>query len=155
MPCAHVNVQFGEETFVGLGYAERLTLSIPPWKLPFRTLRWGRHTSTRRSVVWIDWVGDDTRRYLWFDGVEQQDARLSDSGVSRLGGDAVLSWHDARDVCHRRALTRVTLRLPGLAQRLAGPLAAMREHKQLARSTIERGGEARDRGWTLFETVTW
>jgi hypothetical protein len=30
----------------------------------------------------------------------------------------------------------------------------MREHKQLARGTIERQGHARA-GWTLFETVTW
>ena len=45
--------------------------------------------------------------------------------------------------------------MPGLTRRLAGPVAAMREHKQVARGTIERQGDAARAGWTLFETVTW
>jgi len=32
-------------SFEGLGYVEHLTMSIPPWKLPFDELRWGRFLS--------------------------------------------------------------------------------------------------------------
>jgi hypothetical protein len=157
MPCARASVTVGDRTFEGLGYAERLSLSIPPWKLPFRTLRWGRHTSTEHSLVWIDWAGDDTRRHVWLDGVEQPDACLRSDGraVSRLDRETTLRLDAARDICDQRALGRIAGRVPGLTRRLAGPVAAMREHKQIARGTIERQGDADRAGWTLFETVTW
>jgi hypothetical protein len=56
MPRAQATVQFHGEKIAGLGYVESLTLSIPPSKLPFRTLRWGRHLSDRHWLVWIGWA---------------------------------------------------------------------------------------------------
>lgn len=155
MPCARASVTAGHRTFEGLGYAERLSLSIPPWKLPFRTLHWGRHTSAGHSLVWIDWAGEDTRRYVWADGVEQPDACLDARAVCRLDQETTLRLDDVRDICHQPALARIAGRVPGLTRRVAGPVAAMREHKQIARGTIERRGDAARAGWTLFETVTW
>src|SRR5258705_4679149 len=156
MPCARASVTIGDRTFDGLGYAERLSLSIPPWNLPFRTLNWGRHTSPGHSLVWIDWAGEATRRYVWLDGVEQPDAcvELVARAVCRLDGETTLRLDEARDLCNQRALGRIAGRVPGLTRRLAGPVAAMREHKQVARGTIERHGDSRA-GWMLFETVTW
>lgn len=157
MPCARASVTVGDRTFEGLGYAERLSLSIPPWNLPFRTLHWGRHTSAGHSLVWIDWTGEDTRRYVWLDGVEQPDAcvDVAARAVCRLDRETTLRLDGARDICDQPALARVAGRVPGLTRRLAGPVAAMREHKQIARGTIERQGDAARVGWTLFETVTW
>lgn len=155
MPCARASVTVGGRTFEGLGYAERLSLSIPPWDLPFRTLHWGRHTSPAHSLVWIDWIGEDTRRYVWLDGVEQPDACLDARAVCRLDAGTRLRLDEARDICDQHALGRIAGRVPGLTRRLAGPVAAMREHKQVARGTIERQGHAIGAGWTLFETVTW
>jgi hypothetical protein len=45
--------------------------------------------------------------------------------------------------------------LPALARRVAGPLAGMREHKEVARSSIVTAGRALDDGWTVREVVTW
>jgi hypothetical protein len=155
MPRARARVTLGDRTFEGLGYAERLSLSIPPRNLPFRTLRWGRHTSAAHSLVWIDWIGKDTRRFVWLDGVEQPDACLDAHAVCRLDEWTRLRLDPARDICDQQALGRIAGRVPGLTRRLAGPVAAMREHKQVARGTIERQGRAAGAGWTLFETVTW
>ena len=154
MPSGRASVTVGGRTFDGLGYVERLSLSIPPWNLPFRTLHWGRHTSAGHSLVWIDWTGEDTRRYVWLDGVEQPNASLDERAVYRLDQETTLRLDGARDICDQRALARIAGRVPGLTRRLAGPVAAMREHKQVARGTIERHGDAHA-GWTLFETVTW
>ena len=55
----------------GLGYAEHLSMTIPPWRLPIDTLRWGRFLSPERSVVWIDWQKEgDGRTWIFVDGTE-------------------------------------------------------------------------------------
>jgi hypothetical protein len=57
---ARVNV-CGHEV-EGLGYAECLTMTIPPWRLPMRQLQWGRFISPTDAIIWIDWMGTHTGR---------------------------------------------------------------------------------------------
>jgi hypothetical protein len=154
-PSARATVQCEGRTLDGIGYVERLSLTIPPWELPFRTLRWGRHASDRHAVVWIDWSGQDDRRFTWLDGVEQPVARLDGAGVRGLADGAELEVRRVRDICRRPALAALSIHLPGGIRRLMTPLLGMREHRQLARSALLRNGTAADRGWTIFEEVAW
>ena len=60
-PAAEVSVSLrGFAPLRGTGYAERILITIPPWRLPIRELRWGRWIgeAASRSVVWIDWRGE-------------------------------------------------------------------------------------------------
>jgi hypothetical protein len=155
MPRARAIVQCGDVAFAGHGYVESLRLTIPPSELPFRTLRWGHHASDRHSVVWIDWIGRDARRWVWLDGREQPDVMVTDSGLSGLGGGDALQLSDSRDVLDRRVLAALGRVVPVLGRHLVGPLADMHEHKILSRSAIVRAGQAADHGWTLHEVVTW
>jgi hypothetical protein len=155
MPRALASLQVGDVTYAGLGYAERLRLTLPPGKLPFRTLRWGRHISDTHALVWIDWCDDGRHRWVWLDGTEQPDAVVTDAGVGDLAGGAALCVGDARDIVHDDVLGRVNDVLPALARRVAGPLAGMREHKEVARSSIVGSGRALDDGWTVREVVRW
>lgn len=142
-------------TFEGLGYAERLQLTLPPWAMPFRLLRWGRHLSDRHALVWIEWDGDPSMHAVWLDGEPQNSARVDASGVVGLDGQRALHWRPGRDLT-RRAVAGVVARAPSLAARVAGRLASMREHKQLSPSSIvDANGRALDRGWTVHEVVTW
>src|SRR5450759_2821268 len=45
---SEVSVRVGGEAIEGLGYAERISVTIPPWRLPFRELRWGRYIGEDR-----------------------------------------------------------------------------------------------------------
>ena len=156
MPRARASVTCRDAALDGVGYVESLRLTILPWKLPFRTLRWGRHASDRHSLVWIDWggAGRDHRRWVWFDGHEEYDTALTESGLSGLAGGGELHLEGSRDVRDRRVLATLTDVVPALA-RLVGPLAGMHEHKQVDRSSIVRAGQPLDHGWTLHEVVTW
>ena len=59
-PAATARVRVRGRTLSGLGYAERLTLTLEPWRLPFHTLHWGRFLARGgRSLVWILWESDD------------------------------------------------------------------------------------------------
>jgi len=152
-PRAQARASLGDRELAGRGYVERLDLSIPPHRLPFRTLRWGRHGSARHAVVWIDWDGSAPARRVWLDGVLKPAAMIGPAGLP-LDQDVRLELDPGRDLRDREVTRSVTALVPTLTQRLA-PLAGMREHKRLSRSRLvgERGPI--DVGWTIHEEVTW
>jgi len=155
MPRARGAVQIGDACLDGLGYVECLRLSIPPSRLPFRQLRWGRHVSPQRWLVWIDWAGGDEKRWVWLDGLDQPAAVVSDHGVQDLSEGRQLVLEEGRDLRDRPVLATIGVPWPALTRRLAGPLGRMHEQKRLARSSIVRAGEPIDHGWTVYEEVVW
>lgn len=85
-PVAVMRARLDEKVFQGVGYAERIELTVPPWRLPIDELRWGRwcdETATR-SVVWIEWRGPEPRRWVFLDGalVEASVSEVMVSGAS-------------------------------------------------------------------------
>ena len=49
----------------GLGYVERLTSTVPPGRLPFDELRWGRFLTPSEAVTWISWRGAKATARPW------------------------------------------------------------------------------------------
>ena len=69
-PAAHCHIQLREETPIsGYGYAECLEMTIPPWKMGFSELRWGRLAHPESPIVWIDLRGEPNRSWI-FNGQE-------------------------------------------------------------------------------------
>jgi hypothetical protein len=155
IPRACASVRIGERTYDGLGYAERLRLTMPPSRLPFDALRWGRHLSDRHALIWIDWRGAGRGSWVWLDGEAQPDAVVTDDGVSGLAGGAELRMDGGRDVVDRNVVSAFADLLPALTHHVVGRLASMHEHKRVERSAIVRAGVPLDDGWTLRELVTW
>jgi hypothetical protein len=58
-PCTsgEATVKVGDARLRGIGYAERLTLTLRPWQFPFDHLTWGRYATTQNAVTWIAWQG--------------------------------------------------------------------------------------------------
>src|SRR2546423_3960326 len=95
VPRARSEISFGARSGIsfggrleGLGYAERLTMTIPPWRLPFEELRGGRFLSDGDALVWINWRGAHTLNLSFPNGVCVEDALVKDSegaaGETRL-----------------------------------------------------------------------
>ena len=59
----------------GMGYAECVTLTMAPSRLPLRVLRWGRFVSSRNWMVWVDWKGSHETSFAFVDGAECRFAR--------------------------------------------------------------------------------
>lgn len=154
-PRADASVHIGSRRLVGRGYVERIRVGIPPWRLPFHVLRWGRFISPEHSLVWIGWEGESPLRRVWLDGVEQADASISDAGVRGLDGRRGLRIDPARVLRQRQVLTTLADVVPELARRLRGPLSGMHELKWLGRGTLGDGHGDADEGWTIHEVVTW
>src|ERR1035441_10455134 len=65
----------------GLGYAEHVRMTIAPWKLPIRTLRWGRFLTPHTTLIWIDWQGPFTTRLVFLNGQRVLAETLDDGGT--------------------------------------------------------------------------
>ena len=156
LPRARASVVTGGVRHDGLGYAEHLRLTLPPWAFPFHTVRWGRHLSEQHALVWIEWDGEEVRRLAWLDGVPQPAARVVPTGIDGLADGRGLRWRDGHDVTRRRVGSTVAAVTPSLGAMVAGRLGSMQEHKQCARSwLVDARGLPLDDGWTIHEAVTW
>lgn len=142
--------------YEGLGYAEHLRLTVPPWAVPFHTVRWGRHVSDGHALVWIERDGAAPMRAAWLDGTPEPLATVGPSGVTGLSSGRALRWHAGHVLTDRSVGDAIAGAAPALGSLIAGRLANVREHKQRsASSLVDAGGRALDRGWAIHEEVTW
>src|SRR5262249_23596550 len=76
----------GSVVVEGLGYVERLEMTLRPWDLPIRELRWGRFLSEDTGVVWIEWRGQQPLQLLTLNGVDQTETDVGDREVAWRAG---------------------------------------------------------------------
>ena len=129
-------------------------MTVAPWNLPLRRLRWGRFTSASDWVVWIDWAGDFTRRLVYKNGIEVQAATAGDERIefedgSRLTMDRSLTLRNG-------ALGATALcGIPGLRDTMPGRLLRIEECKWRSRACLEPIGRPQVEGWAIHERVEW
>jgi hypothetical protein len=134
----------------GLGYVERLGLTLPPWKLPIRELRWGRFLSESEGVVWIDWRGPRPLTLLTVNGAEVDAARVGDEAVTWSAGRLEL---EAGSALREGSLGRnVLARVPVLSFLAPRAVRETHERKRLRRGTLVSGGRD-ETGWVIDEVV--
>lgn len=108
-PAAQAIVSVGSIHLEGLGYVERLVMTLPPAKLPFRELRWGRFIAGGQSCIWIQWRGPIERSWCFHNGRAVDAAmpdrhelvwnghrlRLDQGSILRAGRIAETAFHEA------------------------------------------------------------
>jgi hypothetical protein len=151
LPAAEARISVGAASWQGLGYVEVLDLTIPPWSLPIRELRWGRFLAPGCSVVWIDWRGRAAMSLAFVDGVEHA-ATIGDDGVRAGGVD--LRMDQTRVVRAGRLGATVLGKVPGLVRVLPAPIVRTDEVKWVSAGAIhEPAGDVR--GWAIHERVVF
>jgi hypothetical protein len=155
-PSAQVTLVDDEESLNGLGYAECLTLTIPPWRLPIEELYWGRFVAPDTTLVWIDWRGPHAFRSVILNGEELSTARVSSEGIFDERRGLALTFSDPlvlrAGVLGGTALSRIPARL-----RRALPASALLidEHKWRQSGSLHREGQQPKTGWVIHEVVRW
>lgn len=146
-PRATVELTHGEHTLVASGYAECVTMRVPPWDLPIDELHWGRAHVGPHTVVWIDWRGPRNVQRVFVDG-EVADGQVSETAVvtSRLRVDL------ERRVTLRAGEVSQTVfaRLPAVSRLLSRHKLKLTETKWLSAASAEH-----ERGWAIHEVVRW
>ena len=153
-PRARATVDLGKGLVIkGLGYVERLEMTIAPWHLPLKELRWGRFLSDSASVVWVDWLGEYSRRIVLENGRLGCMTAVTENGIV-LEGNARLCLSAGR-VLRTGALGRTALaKIPGVNRLLPSRLLNVQECKWRSRGELLRG-TVRSSGWAIHEVVRW
>ncbi len=151
-PGARVRLQAGERELAGLGYAEVLTLTIPPWQLPLKHLKWGRFVSENDTLTWIDWQGAHSLHLVIHNGEGCKDAVISDHAVSMTGAD--LSLDEPIPLRSGRVGQTVVSQARELARLFPQSMLKIDERKWRSKATLSTAsGESE--GWVIHEAVDW
>jgi hypothetical protein len=138
----------------GLGYAEHVRMTIAPWKLPIRTLRWGRFLTPHTTLIWIDWQGPFTTRLVFLNGQRVLAETLDDGGL--LLDNGVLISLDRAHVVRQGSLgSTVFAAVPGIGRIAPARMFRVEECKWKSRARMQSPGGAAEDGWCIHEAVNW
>ncbi len=152
-PLAEVEVRVGRRTLRGAGYAEHVSLTLAPWRLPIDELRWGRALLGGHSVVWLDWRGPESFLHVFLDGREVRAPQVHDFSVE---GDGVSLQLSAATTLRRGALVNTALAMvPGIRRLFPKRGLFIDEHKWLSHAALRLGDEELEGGWAIHEVVKW
>jgi hypothetical protein len=140
-------------TIAGLGYAEKMELTLPPWDIPIDTLYWGRYVSASNSVVWIEWKGPVPKLLIFLNGTKYEAGTIDNTGITF--GSYTL-----------RMTTRTTLRAGSIGATVFArfrkimalfPLSIFRlqENKWTGTATLSTSENVTEEGKYIHEEVNW
>ena len=151
VPFAEVAVDLEGTRIEGLGYAELIELTLPPWSLPLDVLRWGRFLGGDESLVWIEWRGAHSMKRAWWNG---RCLTTGDIGHNRvaLEGNARLEMEEFR-VLRSGTLERLFAPVEVLLRML--PVGRIHETRWLSAGRLYDSATEIARGWAIHEEVSF
>lgn len=158
-PAGEAEIDLDGDVLRGRGYAERLEMTLPPWRLPIAELRWGRAITrgatgegpgAAHGVTWIDWRGAHPLSLVLDGSREAASPRVGDERVSADGVEVSLS--EGRTLRDGPLVTGALRGAPGIARWAPVSILSAHEHKRLSPATVTTGGVARD-AWAIHEVV--
>lgn len=150
-PRARVELQLDGRAINGWGYAERLSLNLPPWQLPIDGLLWGRFVSPTHSAVWIEWQHPTPRRWLWHSGTECAQFTIAENGLS--WSDGAVAFGALRTLRSGRLASTAFAHWPRMQRWLPKRIQALDETKWCAPGTLTDRNGATVPGWVIHEHV--
>lgn len=151
-PRATMRVHCGDQLLEGLGYAERLDLTLLPWRIPADTIRWGRFIAPDASLIWIEWQGDHPLSLLIRDGVTI-DAGVITEQVVRATDGTTLTLTEAQLLTDERASG--LLAPLEILKTIMSPIGQLHQRRWLSRGTLQRPGWPPCSGWVIHKFVEW
>ena len=139
----------------GWGYVEHLRLTVVPWRLPIRRLRWGRFVNATDALVWIDWEGPYTKRVVYMNGRIVEASVVEDDRVVLKDGTGELRM-EASEVIRDGRLGETALAvIPRLETMFPDSALNIRERKWLSRAVLRCEGREVSAGMAIHEVVEW
>ncbi len=153
LPTARAGLTVPGTSQRGLGYAERLTLTLKPWRLPLHTLRWGRFGAPGHAIVWIQWLGDAPRCLVFHNGRRISGALIDDEQL--VFGPYRLALTDRAPLRVGPLIKTVFQRSQWLRALFPARILNLMEAKWLTRTTLHSPNESPVTGWSVHERVEW
>lgn len=152
-PVSNVETRIADEQLTGTGYVEYLNMTLRPWQLPLSELKWGRFIGQKESLIWIQWLGATPRTWLWLNGVQQLNCKVTRERIELPDKDIALELLN-QSVLHSGPLNSTALRSISALTRLIPGWKSAYETKWLARARLNRHNTCLT-GWVIHEVVRW
>lgn len=152
-PAARVDVTLADAPpLFGVGYAECLSLTCLPWRLPIEDMRWGRWVSDdgTRSLVWTDWKGPQPRTDVYLDGRPEAAPVVGDREVQAVGVTLAMA---PRRQLYSQSLGSALAGLSPMLALLPGSWRELDDAKWICRARLDGPGGRTDDGWCIDEMV--
>ncbi|EGZ46184.1 hypothetical protein HMPREF9370_1442, partial [Neisseria wadsworthii 9715] len=153
-PKAQFSCSLNGQYFQGLGYAETLTLTLEPWRLPLNELYWGRFLSPSHTLVWLEWRGANPLKLLYLDGRCYQNFILHQCRLLLPECGLHLNFREPAVIKDEPLLT-LARRFPVLNRVFGKDFLKTRETKWKSRAELAIPGAPAEAGWALYEKVLW
>ncbi len=153
-PNAKVSIHLAGRDISGRGYAEQIYMTVPPWKLPFDELRWGRFIGDNQKdyVIWIDLKGELCKTWVWTsNGLSQgevQDKRI-------ITKEQRLILKGFKPIRQGYVSNSLLGRLSFFSNLLPRKLRKIEENKYLSRGELILQNGSKINGSSICEVVKW
>lgn len=152
-PRADVVLELDGHRLEGLGYAETLTTTVPPWRLPIEELSWGRFLSPRDAALWIEWKGPLPRSWLVVNGVIDTRPTISRQGFTTHKGDTILRVSSGPVLKTGGVVSALPLAVRALLSVV--PRQREIEETKWVATGLLAGPNGNSEGWVIHEVVRW
>ena len=139
----------------GMGYVEKIEITVRPWELPFNEIRWGRYLSDSETVVWIWWRGRSHQNRCFYNGRILENVGITDEGIGFPGDMGRIVFSDTLNLRSGRSLADILNAVPVLRDRLPQTITNLFECKWRSRGIRISSGKVVGEGWTIHEVVRW
>jgi hypothetical protein len=155
-PRAISSMQIGSgDLSQGWGYAEHLRLSVPPWRLPIRRLRWGRFVNATDALVWIDWSGPYNKQVVFLNGSLVSAETINDEEIVLAAEEVTLYLEDKQVIRDGKLGATALSVIPKLSDIFPASVLNVRERKWLSVAVLRRPGYPDSTGMAIHEVVEW
>jgi len=151
-PKAHASINSSKLSFSGWGYTECIDITVPVWKLPFRTLYWGRCHTDNHYLVWIRWDGKTRQNLIWFDGKCSQDFVIEEEKI--IGSDFLLRLGENVPLRQGKIGSTIFQPFGNIVKILPKTILSMDESKWYNKGILEANSKA-ESATTIYEKVSW
>jgi hypothetical protein len=137
----------------GMGYAEKMTLTIAPWSIPIKQLHWGRFLSQTFSVIWIRWIGPHPKTLIFLNHERFSEGTITESDVSF--GDYTLSIQKKETLRQGTILSTVFDQFRSIGKLFPSSILNMKENKWVSNGILKHRETVLAQGNIIHELVTW
>lgn len=153
-PGAQAEAKVGSgRRFAGAGYAERLKLTVPPWQLSLRHLRWGHFFGGGETLVWIEWTDATLHSLLLHNGNEIPPQSITDTEIRGNGEELRLLIGESTPLREGTLLTTALAAVPGISKLVPSGILNSYECKWISRGQLFRHRLPPVHGWAVHEAV--
>ncbi len=150
-PRSAVNIRIKNGIIAGTGYCERIKLTLKPWQLPFKEIRWGRCHTESDTYIWVYSKGESGLNMLLKNNKEYKIISITPTMVET--SEFTLNFDKLRIVQNSRIENMIQ---KSITLKTIIPQKAQRIHtlKFFSPVTIKSSAGAQT-GNAIFETLTF